>query len=671
MTFQTKLFRATNTFHLVACGYFRAMIVSIGCDHAGPALKARISEHLTAQGHEMVNRGTDDTDSVDYPDHAHAVADDVASGHAELGILICGSANGVAMTANKHSEVRAGLAWTPEIASLTRQHNNANVLCIPARFVSEEEGLAIVDAFFEASFEGGRHERRVSKICCTVMACLAMVGSVWAQSDVTLDARQMRVHLSVLSSDAFEGRETGEAGQERAAAYLEAYYSSLGFEGCNDGSFFQQVPLKNTQMMGGSLMVGSDTLALVDDFLVYPGLEDTQWKDQPMTFAGHGIQTDGWKDLKKFKEGVLVVLDGAPASLDAEGSDEAYSLRNKRQWAADAGAKALVVIMDDETYDTRKSRMKRWMLRKSTTLNRAKDGQGTNIPTLLVKESQAATWLIGSKTSDWAEAKARTKAFKAHGLESLMACNIDQEIRVYEAANVLAYLEGNHPTLKEELIVITSHYDHVGVTDGVVYNGADDDGSGTVTVMELARQFKALESEGIRPKRSVLFMNVVGEEKGLLGSEFYADNPVFPLENTVSNLNIDMIGRTDEAHQEDPRYVYLIGSDKLSSELHAISEAANEAHVGLALDYTYNAPDDPNRFYYRSDHYNFAKNNIPVIFYFTGVHEDYHQPGDDADKIMYDKTAEIGKLVFHTAWELATRKDRIVVDRVNDFPSDR
>src|SRR5690606_27916951 len=144
--------------------------------------------------------------------------------------------------------------------------------------------------------------------------------------------------------------------------------------------------------------------------------------------------------------------------------------------------------------------------------------------------------------------------------------------------------------------------------------------------------------------------------------EFYSENPLFPVENHVANLNIDMIGRVDAAHQNDPDYVYLIGSDKLSSELHAISEAANEKYVNLKLDYTFNHPDDPNRFYYRSDHYNFAKKGIPVVFYFTGVHEDYHRPGDDVEKILFDRHAKIVKLIFHTAWKLANRDTRIKVD---------
>ena len=245
--------------------------------------------------------------------------------------------------------------------------------------------------------------------------------------------------------------------------------------------------------------------------------------------------------------------------------------------------------------------------------------------------------------------------------------NLEISRTEFNGKNILAYLPGTEKALKEEVVVITSHYDHIGIIDGEVNNGADDDGSGTVTVMELARIFMKAHKNGDGPRRSVLFMNVVGEEKGLLGSEWYSDHPVFPLENTVANLNIDMIGRVDEAHSDDENYIYLIGSDKLSSELHEISETANSSFTKINLDYTFNAPDDPNRFYYRSDHYNFAKHNIPVIFYFSGVHEDYHAPGDDVDKIMFTKMTNVGRLAFHTAWELLNRDEKIVVDKVNDF----
>ena len=231
-----------------------------------------------------------------------------------------------------------------------------------------------------------------------------------------------------------------------------------------------------------------------------------------------------------------------------------------------------------------------------------------------------------------------------------------------QTENVVAIIEGS--TLPEEYIVISSHLDHEGIKNGEIYNGADDDGSGSVALLEIAEAFQAAVEAGNGPKRSIIFLHVSGEEKGLLGSRYYTDNPLYPLANTVANLNIDMVGRTDPKRESDnDNYIYLIGSDRLSTELHQVSEAANKATVNLTLDYTYNAEDDPNRFYFRSDHYNFAKNNIPVIFYFNGTHADYHKPTDTVEKIRYDLLAQRAQLVFYTAWELANREQRIVVDK--------
>ena len=229
--------------------------------------------------------------------------------------------------------------------------------------------------------------------------------------------------------------------------------------------------------------------------------------------------------------------------------------------------------------------------------------------------------------------------------------------------NVLGYIEGTD--LKEELIIITAHYDHLGKHDSLVFNGADDDGSGTVATLEIAEAFMLAKKAGKGPRRSVLIMPVSGEEKGLLGSKYYTDHPVYPLENTVANLNIDMIGRLDDWH-DTANYVYLIGADRLSQELHDISEQVNKEHIGLNLDYKFNEENDPNRYYYRSDHYNFAKNNIPVIFYFNGVHEDYHKITDTVEKIDFQKIQTITRLVFLTAWELANREDRIIVDKIEN-----
>lgn len=237
--------------------------------------------------------------------------------------------------------------------------------------------------------------------------------------------------------------------------------------------------------------------------------------------------------------------------------------------------------------------------------------------------------------------------------------------KVKPTENVVAFLKGSEKP--EEILVISSHYDHVGIDDeGNIYNGADDDGSGTVGILEIAEAFMQASKDGYTPKRSILFLNVTGEEKGLVGSKYYTDNPIFPLANTVANLNIDMIGRIDPDHAGNSNYVYLIGSDKLSTDLHELSEAVNARYMNLDLDYKYNDENDPNRFYYRSDHYNFAKNNIPIIFYFNGTHADYHKPTDTPDKIEYELLAKRARLVFLTAWEVANRENRPVVDKAED-----
>lgn len=229
-----------------------------------------------------------------------------------------------------------------------------------------------------------------------------------------------------------------------------------------------------------------------------------------------------------------------------------------------------------------------------------------------------------------------------------------------DSENILAFIEGSEKP--EEVVVVSAHYDHVGTQNGVVYNGADDDGSGTVAVMEIAKAFQSAKKAGNGPKRSILFLHVTGEEHGLFGSEYYSDNPVFPLANTVVDLNIDMIGR-DDPENRGKNYVYVIGSEMLSSELKVINEAANKSTVNLELNYKYDDPKDPQRLYYRSDHYNFAKNNIPVAFFFDGIHEDYHKPTDDVEKIDYSMLQKRTQLVFATAWELANRDARIIVDR--------
>ena len=241
--------------------------------------------------------------------------------------------------------------------------------------------------------------------------------------------------------------------------------------------------------------------------------------------------------------------------------------------------------------------------------------------------------------------------------------NINEDnIDWVKTENVAAIIEGS--TYPNEYIVLTAHLDHVGTENGEIFNGADDDGSGSMALLEIAEAFKLAELDGNRPKRSIVILHVSAEEKGLLGSKYYADNPLYPLDETITNLNLDMIGRTDPTrNSNNDEYIYLIGTDRLSTMLHKTSEKINNRTVKLELDYRFNAWDDPNRFYERSDHWHFAKNNIPVIFYFSGTHEDYHQPTDTAEKIRYDLLTKRTRLIFHTAWEIANMDERIEVDQ--------
>lgn len=226
-----------------------------------------------------------------------------------------------------------------------------------------------------------------------------------------------------------------------------------------------------------------------------------------------------------------------------------------------------------------------------------------------------------------------------------------------DSQNIVAYIEGSE--FPDEYLYISAHSDHEGVINGEIYNGADDNGSGTAAVLEMAEAFSKAVKDGYRPKRSIVFLHVTAEEVGLHGSRYYTEHPVFPLENAVTTLNIDMIGRVDKRHKDNENYIYVIGSDKISTELHFIAQKANATFTNLELDYIYNDDRDPNRYYQRSDHYNFANKGVPVIFFFNGEHEDYTKPTDTADKINYPLLAKRTQLIFATAWYLANSNTRV------------
>lgn len=463
----------------------------------------------------------------------------------------------------------------------------------------------------------------------------------------TITAGDLREYLTYLASDEMKGRDTGSEEQKIAANYLADFYKNLGLAGPVGGSYLQQVPLVSVSFDQVDLKVGKNKLEMNKDF-VFSG-DGNMAKSMKTELVFLGLVTD--ENLAK------VAVKDKLVGIWAVGV-RSNDLISK---VMDAGAAGVIMVTMEG-----QANFDRIANRSKTLEGKGRVGFEREVnqrPTFMVSSDKMAS-LFGQSVEVLKEAaKTNPETIKSQKA----TFQVKKNIQPIESSNVMGYLEGTD--LKEEVLVISSHYDHVGVSStGEVFNGADDDGSGTVSVMELAQAFAAAAKDGNRPRRSILFLNVTGEEKGLLGSQYYGENPIFPMANTVNNINIDMVGRIDYEYQdaENKDYIYVIGSEMLSSQLKKINEYNNITYTDLILDYRYDAADDPNRFYYRSDHYNFAKHGVPVIFFFNGVHDDYHQVTDTVDKIEFPLMEKRAKLVFHTAWDLANRDKRTPVDGTNN-----
>jgi len=502
----------------------------------------------------------------------------------------------------------------------------------------------------------------------------------------TITVEDAKKHLSVLASDAYEGRETGKEGQRKAAKYIAEKFKESGVKPAKSNDYFQQVPLViNTPAVAG-IQAGGKTYLNLEDFYLFPFNKSLKLETNNILFLGYGISEKNEEGDKKsvyddykntdVKGKILLVLGGEPRNTDSvsfitgtkESSEWTTSSRKKAAFAKSKGAKALIVVSSN--FESNVQIVKEFMESPSMELFREEDVADSS----LNKEEEneipyfglslkMANDILSAQNTNVEDIKKKVQSGKqpiSFEIKMPLAIDITKKIEQINSENVLGMVEGTE--LKDEVIFVTAHYDHLGVHDGKVFNGADDDGSGTAAVIEMAEAFVKAKEAGFGPKRTIVFMTVTGEEKGLFGSSYYTDHPYFPIANTVCDLNIDMIGRFDEEHAKDSAFVYIIGSDKISTDLHKINEKANKKHTKLNLDYKYNAEDDPNRFYYRSDHYNFAEKGVPIIFYFNGVHEDYHQPTDDVEKINFELLVKRAQLVFYTAWEVANRDKRIRSD---------
>ena len=464
----------------------------------------------------------------------------------------------------------------------------------------------------------------------------------------TITQKDLSRHLHIIAADDMEGRRTGTYGQKKAAKYIARHFKQIGLKppvkNGKSMSYYQPFSLKSTKWKEVYVDAGGQRYRFLKDVFAL-GVSVMQ---APLTcqvvFAGNGLP----------EEMRMARVKGRGVVYFAKSHAEAVK---KGKVATSLGARALFVLRAktkkqyQDLLNYNAYYVKRWVgpkLSKKTTKSEVVFYVSPRLAAQMLNTQESAL------TSGQLPIGARG--------QNVRALATQEEKITLASENVMGLLEGT--TKKDEILVISAHYDHIGKYGNKINNGADDDGSGTVAVMELAEAFVKAKKAGKGPRRSILFMTVAGEEMGLYGSRFYTDvDPVFPLKNTVADLNIDMIGRIDRRYRTDPNYIYLIGSDKLSSELHQLSEEANRQYIRIKLDYKYNDENDPNRFYYRSDHYNFAKNRIPVIFYFNGTHADYHRPTDTVDKIHFPKMEKITRLVFHTAWKVANRPKRIKVDK--------
>lgn len=488
----------------------------------------------------------------------------------------------------------------------------------------------------------------------------------------SIKASKLKEHLTVIASDSLEGRETGQKGMHLAADYISKYISSLGLFPINKTDrYYQPVAFTYSKWIDTDMYVNGIRYRLLWDYLALPENNENNeaLTSSEVIFMGYGIDDPKYSDYKKtdVKGKVILINKGEPFNKKGysvitgtpDSSDWANDIHRKLILAKEKGAKLVLIIEDDIKKVLEANRRK--LLTPNLQLGNKKDSKPETANHVFISTTVAKA-IIGQNEKKIISARERIAKGKPESvkLPSEFVINMAKDVTVIEGKNVIGYIEGK--SKKDEYIIVSAHYDHLGKRGDEIFNGADDNGSGTVSLMEIAHAFQEAALGGNRPERNVVFIWFCGEEKGLLGSEFYTENPVFPLNKTIVDVNVDMVGRIDEKYKNNPEYIYIIGSDRLSTDLHKISESVNQKYTQLTLDYTYNNEDDPNKYYYRSDHYNFAKRGIPSIFYFNGTHEDYHRPTDVIEKINFEKMENVDKLIFHTIWELSNRTEKIEID---------
>jgi len=513
--------------------------------------------------------------------------------------------------------------------------------------------------------------------CSIIFVCIS--ATVLAQDDAskfaaTISSQDLRKHLTVIASDEFEGRETGTEGQRKAGAYIEAQFKAIGLQPAPVINGYQQLyPLHKDSMSSSDFKVKGKSLIYGKDYIGSAALNEAgSFKGKKLVFIGYGINDTSYNDYEGIdvKGKIVIFLLGEPRK---DGVYLANGKKRSSQWSFPGlsrklaaarrlgAAGALVINPAQDSFSLRNIEMS------------IKTGVNfTSVPAtekplnfVIVSHQTARTFLGAQVDTLVKQAKdmtpINTRSFKTDN--ATVSYNYNEVRTIIDASNVVGLVEGSDK--KDEYLFLTAHYDHLGKRNGKIYYGADDDGSGTCAVIEMAEAFAQAKAAGKGPRRTVVFMTVSGEEKGLWGSEYYSDHPFIALDKTTANLNTDMVGRIDTERKtsDSLNYIYVIGHDKLSSDLPVINEGMNKKYSNLVFDYKYDDPADQNRIYYRSDHYNFARKGVPILFFYDGMlKSDYHQPTDTVDKIYWELYEKRVRMIFHTAWEIANRDEMLKRD---------
>ncbi len=497
-----------------------------------------------------------------------------------------------------------------------------------------------------------------------------------------ITAQQLRNYLEFIASDELEGRDTPSRGLDIAAMYIADHLKTWGIKPAGDnGTYFQKFPLRRNKIdaAGTRLQLNNQSFVYGEDFL--SSFNPAIVSNSQIVYAGHGWLIKS-KNIDAFqgidvKDKIVVVANNLPKGAtfnDLQGK-QGVDWASPALYAQMKGARAVIVFGN---YNN----LANWQAAKWTQTEKGGLEFGTpqnqiTIPSLTASPRLINALFAGEKANgNNVYTRGITQDFvEPFDLQATKKISLSVAVKTEEthSQNVVGILEGTDAVLKNEYVAIGAHYDHVGINpfaagDDKIWNGADDDGSGTVAVLSIAEAF----AKGAqRPKRSILFIWHAGEEKGLWGSEYFTDNPTVPIGSIVTQLNIDMIGRAQQPGDENPKNkllpkqgeVFLIGSRMMSTELGVLSDATNKSFLNMSFNFKYDDPNDPEQFFYRSDHFNYARKGIPIIFYMDGDHADYHQPSDSIEKIDFANMERIARTIFATGWELANRAARPTVDK--------